>query len=107
MVGLGETREELLQVFSDLAANQVDILTVGQYLRPTLAHLPVVLLGAGGIRRPEGAGACHGLPACRIGAARAQLLPRGGPGSAVGRRNRPVEPDLVLPVETISYAEKP
>ncbi|MCX7618429.1 lipoyl synthase [Tepidiforma sp.] len=41
MVGLGETREELLAVFRDLAAAGVDILTVGQYLRPTPAHLPV------------------------------------------------------------------
>ena len=42
MVGLGETREELLAVFRDLAANGVDILTVGQYLQPTPAHLPIV-----------------------------------------------------------------
>ncbi|MEJ5222414.1 MAG: lipoyl synthase [Tepidiforma sp.] len=41
MVGLGETREELLAVFRDLAAAGVDILTVGQYLRPTPTHLPV------------------------------------------------------------------
>ena len=41
MVGLGETREELLTVFSDLRHNQVDVLTVGQYLRPSLRHLPV------------------------------------------------------------------
>jgi lipoic acid synthetase len=41
MVGLGETREELLAVFRDLAGAGVDILTVGQYLRPTPAHLPV------------------------------------------------------------------
>jgi lipoic acid synthetase len=41
MVGLGETREELLTVFADLRANNVDVLTVGQYLRPTLRHLPV------------------------------------------------------------------
>jgi len=41
-VGLGETREELLAVFRDLAANGVDILTVGQYLQPTPAHLPIV-----------------------------------------------------------------
>jgi lipoic acid synthetase len=41
MVGLGERREELLAVFRDLAENGVDILTVGQYLRPTPAHLPV------------------------------------------------------------------
>src|ERR687887_415583 len=41
MVGLGETRDELLGVFGDLRANDVDVLTVGQYLRPTLRHLPV------------------------------------------------------------------
>lgn len=41
MVGLGETREELLAVFADLAAQGVDILTVGQYLQPTPKHLPL------------------------------------------------------------------
>lgn len=41
MVGLGETRQELLEVFADLRAHDVDVLTVGQYLRPTLRHLPV------------------------------------------------------------------
>ena len=41
MVGLGETRDELLRVFEDLAAQHVEILTVGQYLQPTPAHLPI------------------------------------------------------------------
>jgi lipoic acid synthetase len=41
MLGLGETREELLQVFADLRQVQVDVLTLGQYLRPSLRHLPV------------------------------------------------------------------
>jgi lipoyl synthase len=41
MVGLGETMQELLQVFQDLADRKVDILTVGQYLRPSRDHLPV------------------------------------------------------------------
>ena len=41
MVGLGETRAELLQVFEDLAAHGVEVLTVGQYLQPTPAHLPI------------------------------------------------------------------
>ena len=41
MVGLGETRDELLAVFEDLRAHDVDILTVGQYLRPTPDHLPI------------------------------------------------------------------
>lgn len=41
MVGLGETREEMLDVFADLAARGVDILTVGQYLRPGPGYLEV------------------------------------------------------------------
>ena len=41
MVGLGETREELSQTFRDLRTVDCDILTIGQYLRPTEAHLPV------------------------------------------------------------------
>jgi len=41
MVGLGETMDELLEVFRDLAARKVDILTVGQYLRPSKDHLPI------------------------------------------------------------------
>lgn len=44
MVGLGESTEELLAVFRDLAARKVDILTVGQYLRPSRDHLPVARL---------------------------------------------------------------
>jgi lipoyl synthase len=41
MVGLGETMDELFEVFRDLAAQRVDIITVGQYLRPSKDHLPV------------------------------------------------------------------
>ena len=41
MVGLGETRPELQEAFEALRAVDVDILTVGQYLRPSLAHLPL------------------------------------------------------------------
>jgi len=41
MVGLGESMTELVDVFADLAARQVDILTVGQYLRPSRDHLPI------------------------------------------------------------------
>ena len=41
MVGLGETRPELHQTFVDLRAVDCDILTIGQYLRPSLEHLPV------------------------------------------------------------------
>jgi len=41
MLGLGETETELLEVFQALAENGVDILTLGQYLRPTRHQLPV------------------------------------------------------------------
>ncbi len=41
MAGLGESSAELIEVFRDLAARQVDILTIGQYLRPSRDHLPV------------------------------------------------------------------
>ncbi len=41
MLGLGETREEIRQAMKDLRDAQVDVLTLGQYLQPTLKHLPV------------------------------------------------------------------
>jgi lipoic acid synthetase len=42
MVGLGETRDELLDVFRNMRAHSIDVLTVGQYLRPTRRHAEVV-----------------------------------------------------------------
>jgi lipoic acid synthetase len=42
MLGLGETAEEVLAVMRDLRAHHVDILTLGQYLRPSPRHLPIV-----------------------------------------------------------------
>ena len=44
MVGLGEETSELLDVFRDLAAVHCDILTIGQYLRPSRDHLPMARL---------------------------------------------------------------
>ncbi|MGB8634567.1 MAG: lipoyl synthase [Rhodanobacteraceae bacterium] len=41
MLGLGETDEELQQAFRDIRAADVDVLTLGQYMRPTRHHLPV------------------------------------------------------------------
>ena len=41
MVGIGETTDELLEVFGHLAGVDVDILTIGQYLRPSRDHLPM------------------------------------------------------------------
>lgn len=41
MLGLGETHEEVLELMQDLVAHGCDVLTLGQYLQPTAAHLPV------------------------------------------------------------------
>lgn len=41
MIGLGETREEIIETMDDLRANNVDIMTIGQYLQPTKKHLAV------------------------------------------------------------------
>ncbi|MCB9524377.1 MAG: lipoyl synthase [Myxococcales bacterium] len=42
MVGLGETADEVFALLADLRAHGVDIVTIGQYLRPSLKHVPVV-----------------------------------------------------------------
>ena len=41
MVGLGETRDEILQVMDDLRAADVDFITIGQYLQPSVKHYPL------------------------------------------------------------------
>jgi lipoic acid synthetase len=41
MVGLGETKEEVLALMDDFAAINLDVMTIGQYLQPTRMHLPV------------------------------------------------------------------
>jgi lipoic acid synthetase len=41
MVGLGETKEQILQVMDDMRSADIDFITIGQYLRPTLRHAPV------------------------------------------------------------------
>lgn len=41
MLGLGETKEEVIQTIKDLQANGCDVITIGQYLQPTKKHLPV------------------------------------------------------------------
>jgi lipoic acid synthetase len=42
MVGLGEEPEEIVETMRDLRSSQCDLLTIGQYLRPSAQHLPVV-----------------------------------------------------------------
>ena len=42
MLGLGETEEEVIETMEELAANKVDVVTIGQYLQPSKKHLPVL-----------------------------------------------------------------
>jgi len=42
MVGLGELPAEVFELMDDVAANKVDVLTIGQYMQPTQMHLPVI-----------------------------------------------------------------
>ena len=41
MLGLGEEREEVIETLHDLRENDVDVVTIGQYLQPSKKHLPV------------------------------------------------------------------
>jgi lipoic acid synthetase len=42
MLGLGEERDEILQLMDDLISADVDFLTIGQYLQPSVKHYPLV-----------------------------------------------------------------
>ena len=41
MLGLGETIDEVLEVMKDMREHNIDMLTLGQYLQPSISHLPV------------------------------------------------------------------
>ena len=41
MVGVGETKEEVINTLQDLQAHHIDMVTIGQYLQPSRNHLPV------------------------------------------------------------------
>ena len=41
MVGFGETKDEIYQVMDDLRSANVDFLTIGQYLQPSIRHFPL------------------------------------------------------------------
>jgi lipoic acid synthetase len=42
MVGLGETDDEIFAVMRDMRGHRIDMLTIGQYLQPSVSHLPVL-----------------------------------------------------------------
>ena len=102
MVGLGETFEEMVEAFEILRAHRVQILTVGQYLRPTERHLPGrALLAPGRVRRAARRRLRARLRVGRLRAAGAQLLPRGRIGPR-GRWRRSVDrlaPNLVAQLD--------
>ena len=89
MVGLGESRGEMTEAFEALRAVDIDILTIGQYLRPTADHLPLERYYApeefADMKREALA---LGFQARRIRAARPLQLSRPGPG-ARGRTAQP------------------
>ena len=85
MVGLGEETHELLEVFRDLAGVGCDILTIGQYLRPSRDHLPMArLYTPREFAELKTEALQHGLPARRIGSAGAVELSRARAGGGNG-----------------------
>ena len=81
MVGLGEETHELLEVFRDLAAVGCDILTIGQYLRPSRDHLPMArLYTPREFAELKSGSAEDGLPPRGVGAAGAVQLSRARAG---------------------------
>ncbi len=87
MVGLGESTDELLSVFDELRQVGCDILTVGQYLRPTRRHLPVVRYYHPEIHCSQGSRVCRGFRWWKP-RPRPKLLPRRPAGSHPERRTQ-------------------
>ena len=91
MVGLGEERDEVLQLMDDLRSADVDFLTIGQYLQPTPKHHPVVrFVTPGGVRLLRHGRRRQGLPAGLLDPADPLLAPR-------RRRLRPAAKPRVWP----------
>ena len=81
MVGLGETMTELVDVFRDLGSRGVDILTVGQYLRPSRDHLPISrFYTPEEFQLSKRRSAAIRVPSCGVGAAGAFQLSRARAG---------------------------
>ena len=66
MVGLGEERNEILQLMDDLRSADVDFMTIGQYLQPSKKHHPVIsFVTPDEFKSYETVGLSQGLPAGR------------------------------------------
>ena len=91
MVGLGEERDELHEAFVALREVDCDILTIGQYLRPSLQHLPLErYYHPDEFAEMKAEALALGLQARRVGAAGPLELPRPRPGP--GRRAQAAAP---------------
>ena len=91
MVGLGEERAELTEAFAALREVDCDILTIGQYLRPSLQHLPLErYYHPDEFAEMKAEALALGLQARRVGAAGPLQLPRPRPGP--GRRAEAAPP---------------
>ena len=89
MLGLGETIEEVLEVMRDLRSSNVDILTLGQYLRPSPKHLPIIrYVGVEEFAGTEAVRVRDGLPARGKWSVGAKLLPRRRRSRLKQRRSR-------------------
>ena len=76
MVGLGEERNEVLQLMDDLRSADVDFMTIGQYLQPSKKHHPVSsFVTPDEFKSYETVGLCQGLPAGLVEPADALLAP--------------------------------
>ena len=90
MVGLGESFDEMVETFQILRDHEVQILTVGQYLRPTENHLPDrPLLAPGRVQGARGCRVRDGLRRGRVRPAGPQLVPRGRGGREGRQRRKP------------------
>ena len=96
MVGLGEEMDELLAVYRDLASVGVNVLTIGQYLRPSKDHLPIARYYTpeefAFMKREE---LSHGLPPRRIRPPGPLQLPRPRTGRLPGQHRRRPHRDVV------------
>ena len=115
MVGLGEERDELVATFQDLRRVDCEILTIGQYLRPTPAHAPMTrYYDPEEFRELKAAGSAWAL-SCGVWSTRAQLLPRARdrrrvrprrPG-AYGRQTMRRLPTVLALFERAGHGERP
>ena len=99
IVGMGETDDEVVSTLADLRAVGIDIVTIGQYLRPTTHHLPVARwVEPAMFEQLRTGGRGDGHPPRRVEPAHPVELPR-PPGRGLQRTGAPVggRPGLITP----------